>query len=134
MKALDERLINKPHICEDDDLPTDVSYLQGKKGIPDFWLRAMRSNKLLWQQVKPQDEKIMENLINIETEKNEDGGENALLLTLKFKENEFFKNDAISVKICYDPDDDQEMFKRVRRIEGTEIEWAEGADPTFKEI
>jgi len=28
--------------------PTDISYLKGKKGVPDFWFRAMKNNRLVW--------------------------------------------------------------------------------------
>ena len=52
------------------------------------------------------------------------------MLSMRFKENEFFKNDVLSVKVVYDPDDDEEII----RIEGTEIEWSEGKDPTFMEV
>ena len=39
--------------------PTDISYLKGKKGVPDFWLRAMKNNRLVWDQVKEKDEEIL---------------------------------------------------------------------------
>lgn len=47
--------------------PLDVSYLKGKKGIPDFWVRAIKSNKLIMDQVKDKDEKIIEFVKHIET-------------------------------------------------------------------
>ena len=72
----------------------------------------------------------MENLVNIDTEKIDDGEENTLLLSLKFKENEFFKNEVLTVKIQYDPLDDEQ----IKKIEGTEIDWAYGEDPTFNEV
>ena len=42
--------------------PTDVNYLKGKAGIPDFWVRAIKSNRLIWDQVKEKDQAIMEHL------------------------------------------------------------------------
>ena len=39
---------------KDDDKkePIDTSYLKNVDGIPDFWLRAIKSNKLLWDNIK----------------------------------------------------------------------------------
>ena len=59
-------------VLSSDDKPTDVKYLKGKDGIPDFWVKAMQSNQLIWEQVKPSDKKIMENLLSLETEKIKD--------------------------------------------------------------
>jgi len=33
---------------EPEKVPLDVSYLKGQVGIPDFWVRAMKANKLIW--------------------------------------------------------------------------------------
>jgi len=33
---------------EPEKIPTDVSYLKGQKGVPDFWVRAMKANRLIW--------------------------------------------------------------------------------------
>lgn len=56
---------------EEEKEPTDVSYLKGKQGIPDFWVRAIKSNRLLWDQVKEKDQPIMEHLKHVETEQGE---------------------------------------------------------------
>jgi hypothetical protein len=29
-------------VPEEEKVPTDVSYLKGKKGVPDFWYRALK--------------------------------------------------------------------------------------------
>ena len=47
---------------EPEKTPLDVSYLKGKIGIPDFWVRALKSNKLIWDQVREKDEPIIEHL------------------------------------------------------------------------
>ena len=28
--------------------PTDVAYLKGQNGVPDFWIKAMKNNRLIW--------------------------------------------------------------------------------------
>jgi len=40
---------------EEEKIPTDVSYLKGKAGVPDFWVRALKANRLIWDQVKEKD-------------------------------------------------------------------------------
>jgi hypothetical protein len=45
--------IVKPEEPEDEDKepekePTDVSYIKGKKGVPEFWPKAMKQNRLIW--------------------------------------------------------------------------------------
>jgi len=57
-----------PEDKEEDKTPTDVTYLKGKNGIPDFWVRAMKANRLIWDQVKEKDEEIMEHLLHVETD------------------------------------------------------------------
>jgi hypothetical protein len=53
---------------EEEKAPTDVNYLKGKTGIPDFWVRAIKANRLIWDQVKEKDQPIMEHLKHVETE------------------------------------------------------------------
>jgi len=38
----------KPDEEEEEKVPTDVSYLKGQVGIPDFWVRAIKANKLIY--------------------------------------------------------------------------------------
>lgn len=54
--------IVKPENEEEEEKkePTDVSYLKGKQGIPDFWVRAIKANRLIWDTVKEKDQPIME--------------------------------------------------------------------------
>ena len=62
--------------------PTDVSYIKGKKGVPEFWPRAMKQNRLIWDQVREKDEEIMNHLLHVETEQSETADKN-MILTLK---------------------------------------------------
>ena len=72
--------------------PTDISYLKGKKGVPDFWHRAMKNNRLVWDQVKEKDEDIVQLLKHVETEAGENEETKNMLLTLRmeFEENNDF--------------------------------------------
>lgn len=109
--------------------PTDVNYLKGKKGIPDFWVRAMKANRLIWDQVKEKDEPIMEFLEHVETssKENEVTKNMILSLTMKFKDdNDHFTPSTLSVSLEYETED------QIKEIKGTAIEWLEGKDPTKK--
>jgi nucleosome assembly protein 1-like 1 len=116
---------------EPEKTPLDVSYLKGKVGIPDFWVRAMKANKLIWDQVREKDEAIFEHLKHIETETKENEETKNMELTLKmtFGENEFFTNpDPLSVTLEFEAEDE------VKEVRGIKIDWAEGKDPTQKKI
>jgi len=52
---------------EEEKKPTDVSYLKGQKGIPDFWIRAMKSNPLIWDSAKEKDKEILGAVKHIQT-------------------------------------------------------------------
>jgi len=116
---------------EEEKEPTDVSYLKGKAGIPDFWVRAIKANRLIFDQVRERDEPIIENLTHVETETQENEKTKNMVLTLRmsFKpNNDFFSNEALSVSLEY------ESEEQVKAIRGTNIEWLEGKDPTKKKI
>lgn len=52
--------------------PTDTKYLIGRNGVPDFWVRAMKNNKLMWDQVKERDKELIEKLRHVETVSGQD--------------------------------------------------------------
>ena len=121
----------EPEEKEEDKTPTDVTYLKGKEGIPDFWVRAMKANRLIWDQVKEKDEEIIEHLIHVETETSVNEETKNTVVTLKMvfaNDNEFFKPNELSVSLEYESED------QVKEIDGTTIDWLEGKDPTKKKI
>lgn len=111
--------------------PTDISYLKGQKGVPDFWYRAIKNNRLVWDQVKEKDEEILKSLKHIETEAGENEESKNMVLTLKLEfeaGNDFFTPEVLTVSLEYESED------QVKLIKGTNIEWLEGKDPTKKKI
>ena len=122
----------KPEEAEEEKVPTDVSYLKGKKGVPDFWVRSMKANRLIWDQVKEKDEEIMQHLKHVETNVSEDLQSKNMIITLNmdFEEasKEFFTPSTLKVSLEYESED------QVKQISGTAIEWVEGKDPTKKKI
>ena len=93
---------------EEEKTPTDVSYLKGKKGVPDFWVRAMKNNRLIWDQVKEKDEEIMEHLLHVETEASENETTKNMVLNLKMvfaADNDFFKPETLTMSLEYETED-----------------------------
>lgn len=122
--------VEDPEDKEPEKEPTDVSYLMGKKGVPEFWPRAMKQNRLIWDQVRDKDEEIMQHLLHVETESSENEAKN-MILTLKMQfaeDNDFFKPANLTVSLEYEAED------QLKEIKGTTIEWLEGKDPTKKKI
>lgn len=105
----------------------EVDYLKGKVGIPDFWFKAMKNSTMIWELVKEKDEEILAHIRHIETAKEDKP--KTLTVTFYFNDNEFFDNKDLKLKIFYVGDDDD-----VDKIEGTEIQWKEGKDPTKKKM
>jgi nucleosome assembly protein 1-like 1 len=112
---------------EEEIKAVDVENLKGKQGIPDFWFRAIKNNQMIYELVKEKDEPILKHLKHIETERGDDP--KSLKVSFLFNQNEFFTNDVLSLKIFYKGDDDE-----VEKIEGTQITWNEGKDPTKKKV
>ena len=116
---------------EEEKTPTDVTYLKGKQGIPDFWVKAMKANRLIWDQVREKDEPIMAHLQHVETEASENEATKNTVVTLKMvfaEDNDFFTPATLQVSLEYESED------QVKEIKGTAIEWLEGKDPTKKKI
>jgi len=117
--------------AEPEKIPTDVSYLKGQKGIPDFWVRSIKANKLIMDQIKEKDEKIIEFVKHIETEtkENEESKNMELTLSITFAaDNGFFSNETLTVVLEFESEEE------VKEIRGTKIEWLEGMDVTQKKI
>lgn len=115
---------------EEEKEPTDVNYLKGQKGIPDFWVRAIKANRLIWDQVKEKDQAVMEHLKHVETTQGE-GDDKNMTLQLKMvfsADNDHFVPPVLETTLVYESED------KVKIIKGTNIEWLEGKDPTKKKI
>jgi nucleosome assembly protein 1-like 1 len=82
---------------------------------------------MIYELVKEKDEEILKFVKHIDTERTE--SPKTLLVRFLFNSNEFFTNSELKLKVFYKGDDDE-----VEKIEGTEIAWNEGKDPTKKKI
>lgn len=105
----------------------EVENLKGKTGIPDFWYRAIKNNQMIYELVKEKDDEVLQFLRHVETERQEKP--KTLTVKFHFNQNEFFTNETLQLTIFYRGDEDE-----VEKIEGTQINWAEGKDPTKKKV
>ena len=105
----------------------DVEHLKGQSGVPDFWFRAMKNCQMVFDLVKEKDEEILKHLKHVETKRSDEP--KMLTVSFHFGKNEFFAHEVLSLTLHYKGDDNE-----VSKIEGTQIVWAEGKDPTKKKV
>jgi nucleosome assembly protein 1-like 1 len=82
---------------------------------------------MIFELVKEKDEEILKSLRHVETSRDEKP--KSLSVKFYFNDNEFFENKDITLKVIYKGDTDE-----VQKLEGTQINWKEGKDPTKKKI
>jgi nucleosome assembly protein 1-like 1 len=82
---------------------------------------------MIFELVKEKDEEILKHVNHVHSER----GEKPKTLSVKFDftDNEFFENKDITLKVIYKGETDE-----VSKIEGTQINWKEGKDPTKKKV
>lgn len=109
----------------------DVAYLATEKGIPDFWFKCLKNNKLCMQVVKEKDVDVFSKLTCLKVEDELDEERKKIrTLTLTFAENEYFTNEALTLTIKYTDSDPDEPST----ITGSPINWKDGKDMSKKKI
>ncbi|MCO5608137.1 hypothetical protein L7F22_062343 [Adiantum nelumboides] len=96
------------------------------KGVPEFWLNAMKTNERLAIQISERDEEALKYLKDIRWSKMEDP--KGFKLEFLFDINPFFKNTMLS-KEYHMIEEDEPILERAV---GTEIEWNPGKNLTQK--
>jgi nucleosome assembly protein 1-like 1 len=110
-------------IKDDDDEPkADES---APKGIPDFWLNALKNNEMVDDIIVQRDEACLKHLTDI-TSKNFDDPTKGFTLTFHFDENPFFTNSVLT-KTYHLAEDDEIL---IEKCEGCTINWHPGQDLT----
>jgi len=116
-------------VPEEEPIKTDVNYLKGKKGIPDFWAKTIKNCQMCMQDANEKDEEILNHVKSVETETIEEGKVTHTKFTMHFHpDNDFLTNESITTTLVYENDEE------VKEIKGCEIQWIEGKDPTKKKI
>ncbi|KAK6125044.1 hypothetical protein DH2020_041222 [Rehmannia glutinosa] len=111
---------------------TDTSMEQGEvkenegKGVPDFWLTAMKTNDILAEEISERDEEALKFLKDIKWSRIENP--KGFKLEFFFDTNPFFKN-AVLTKTYHMVDDEEPILEKAI---GTQIEWYPGKCLTQK--
>ncbi|KAI3455571.1 hypothetical protein Pfo_012234 [Paulownia fortunei] len=111
---------------------TDASMEQGEvkanegKGVPDFWLTAMKTNDILAEEISERDEEALKYLKDIKWCRIDNP--KGFKLEFFFDTNPFFKNSVLT-KTYHMIDDDEPILEKAI---GTQIEWYPGKCLTQK--
>lgn len=97
-----------------------------EKGVPDFWLTAMKTNEILGEEISERDEEALKFLKDIKWCRIDDP--KGFKLEFFFDTNPFFKNSVLT-KTYHMIDDDEPILEKAI---GTEIEWYPGKCLTQK--
>lgn len=98
------------------------------KGIPEFWLSAMKNSSLA-ETITDRDEEALKDLTDIRMEYLDRPG---FRLIFEFADNEFFTNKTISKTYYYQEENGYGGDFIYDHAEGDKIEWKEGKDLTVK--
>ncbi|KAD1735743.1 hypothetical protein E3N88_42382 [Mikania micrantha] len=97
-----------------------------EKGVPSFWLNAMKNNEILVEEISERDEEALKYLKDIKWCRIDDP--KGFKLEFFFDANPFFKNSVLT-KTYHMIDDDEPILEKAI---GTEIEWLPGKCLTQK--
>lgn len=97
-----------------------------EKGVPDFWLNAMKNNEVLAEEISERDEGALKFLKDIKWFRIDNP--KGFKLEFYFDTNPFFKNSVLT-KIYHMIDEDEPILEKAI---GTEIEWYPGKCLTQK--
>ncbi|KAG1367561.1 putative nucleosome assembly protein 1-like 2 [Cocos nucifera] len=98
----------------------------GEKGVPDFWLTAMKTNEVLAEEITERDEGALKYLKDIKWCRIDDP--KGFKLEFFFDTNPYFKNSVLTKTYHMIDEDDPVLEKAI----GTEIEWYSGKCLTQK--
>lgn len=93
----------------------NVQNLDGQKGIPDFWLIAMKNNRILSKDINKDDQKLLKHLVDIEYQKVD--GSSDFLLKFYFTPNDYIHNTVITKTYHMDDSD------TCRKVDCTQVRW-----------
>jgi len=99
------------------------------KGVPEFWLTAMKAHEILGMQITERDAGVMKYIKDVTCSTLDDPAVNkGFKLDFYFDTNPFFKNAVLS-KTYHMIDDDEPILEKAV---GTDIEWNAGKNITQK--
>ncbi|KAJ4353845.1 histone chaperone [Didymosphaeria variabile] len=117
---------------EEDDVPEEeVNKDEGKdvKGIPEFWLSAMKNQISLAEMITDRDEGALKHLTDIRMEYLDRPG---FRLIFEFEENEYFTNKTVTKTYFYQEENGYGGDFIYDHAEGDKIDWKAGKDLTVR--
>jgi nucleosome assembly protein 1-like 1 len=117
---------------EDEDAPEEeLNTDEGKdvKGIPEFWLSAMKNQISLAEMITDRDEPALKALTDIRMEYLDRPG---FRLIFEFAENEYFSNKTITKTYFYQEENGYGGDFIYDHAEGDKVEWKAGKDLTVR--
>ncbi|VEN64759.1 unnamed protein product [Callosobruchus maculatus] len=107
------------------------------KGVPEFWLRAIRNISMLGEMVQPHDIPILKHLTDIKTTSREEPM--GFSLEFHFSPNEYFTNSVLTKDYqmkCAPEEDEPFAFEgpEIYKCTGCTINWNKGKNVTLKTI
>lgn len=99
------------------------------KGIPEFWLSAMKNQISLAEMITDRDEAALKDLTDVRMEYLDKPG---FRLIFEFAENEFFTNRAITKTYFYQNESGYGGDFIYDHAEGDKIDWKDGKDLTVR--
>lgn len=117
---------------EDDEEPKEEANKdEGKdvKGIPEFWLSAMKNQISLAEMITDRDEGALKSLTDVRMEYLDRPG---FKLIFEFEENEYFTNKTITKTYFYQDENGYGGDFIYDHAEGENIEWKAGKDLTVR--
>ncbi|CAM6125980.1 unnamed protein product [Calypogeia fissa] len=109
-------VVDVEHKAPEGEAPAQADK-EEEKGVPEFWLTAMKTNEILAMQITERDEGALKYLKDIKWSNLEDN--KGFKLDFYFEPNPYFKNTLLT-KTYHMIDDDEPILERAV---GTEIEW-----------
>lgn len=116
-------------------LKTENGSAEGK-GVPEFWLKCLKSTSLLGGMIQPYDEPVLKHLRDIRVKLNTEKP-HGYTLEFHFNENEYFGNKVLTKTFELSTERDQESplstdTTRLYKCVGSKIEWNDGKNVTLK--
>jgi len=112
---------------EEEEEKTEAKEEAGEevKGVPEFWLSAMKNSTSLQESITERDEGALKHLTDIRMEYLERPG---FRLIFEFAENEYFTNKTITKSYYYQEENGYGGDFIYDRAEGDKIDWKAGKD------
>lgn len=114
---------NEPEASDKEEPMSDV------KGIPEFWLSAMKNQVSLAEMITDRDEAALKDLTDIQMEYLDKPG---FRLIFHFADNEFFSNKSITKTYFYQNESGYGGDFIYDHAEGDKIDWKAGKDLTVR--